>query len=141
MNTTVNPTALFQEAPDDRRAYRRHALRVAILVTPMNAGDSEGRESHAPRQTAFTGDVSLSGLQFQSRIPYTVGRLVSIHFTIGVKPYRVAACVKRSRPIRIYGRLRYDCAIQFVHGQDVNAFIPALAKYLSRKASPDLKGC
>jgi hypothetical protein len=141
MNTTVNPITILQESPSNRRVYRRYALRVAILVTPMNAGAFDERESHAPRQTAFTGDVSLSGLQFQSRVPYTIGRLVSIHFTIGVKPYRVTACVKRCRSIRVFGRLRYDCAIQFVHGQDVNVFIPALAKYLSRKASFDLKGC
>lgn len=136
MNTITSLVDTVAAKSDQRRIYRRFDLRVAILVHPMSVGLPE---YSATRRAAFTGDVSLSGLRFESRIGYTVGRLVSIHFTIGVKPYKVTACVKRSRPVRVKGRLRYECAVQFVHGDDINVFIPALAKYLARKGA--LKEC
>lgn len=138
MNTTLKAVAFHQSAPHERRKFRRHAWQTAILVSPVSGHPADqDRQDAARRRTAFTGNVSLSGLQFQSRVSYPLGRLVSIDFTIGIKPYRVIGCIKRSRAVWSRGRLTYDCAAQFVRGRDVEAFILALARYLSRtKAAP-----
>ncbi len=124
----------MQEPSEQRRAFRRYAVNLTVLVQP--AAEGEGARRRGMTTTLVT-DVSLSGLVFVSSRPYPLGSLVEIQISLGAHVHLVRAVVKRSQLLALPGRRAFRCAAQFVRADSVARFIPTLARYLYLRYRPD----
>lgn len=118
---------------DQRRAFERYAVSLTVLVQPVTDGAGARRGGMA---TTLVTDVSLSGLVFVSSRLYPPGSLVEIQISLGAHVHLVHAVVKRSQTLALPGRRAFQCAAQFVRGDSVAGFIPALARYLYFRFGP-----
>lgn len=132
-------TTLLSEAITDRsgqrRAFQRYAVSLAVLVQP--AADVGGGTGRRRMVTAIVTNASLSGLVFVSNRPHPPGSLVEIQISLGAQLHLVRAVTRRSQILALPGRRAFQCAAQFVRGDEVTRFIPALARYLHCRFGPN----
>lgn len=120
---------------DQRRAFQRYAVSLAVLVQP--AEDEGAVARRGGMTTTVVTNVSLSGLVFVSSRPHPPGSLVEIQISLGARVHLVRAVVRRSQILALPGRRAFQCAAQFVRGDSVTRFIPALARYLYLRFGPN----
>ncbi len=111
-----------------RRAFQRYAVSLTVLVQP--ATENVGGTRRGGIKTALVTDASLSGLVFVSSRPHPPGSHVEVQISLGSRVHSVRAVVRRSQILALPGRRAFQCAAQFVRGDGVTRFIPALARYL-----------
>lgn len=117
-----------------RRSFQRYAVSLTVLVQPAEEGDGARRRGMT---TAVVTNVSLSGLVFVSGRPHPPGSLVEIQISLGAHIHLVRAVVRRSQILALPGRRAFQCAAQFVRGDSVARFIPALARFLYLRFGPN----
>ncbi len=132
---TTSLSDAMADRSGQRRAFHRYAVSLAVLVQPATE-DGAGARRRGMATTVVT-NVSLSGLVFVSSRPHPPGSLVEIQISLGAHVYLVRAVVKRSQILTLPGRRAFQCAAQFVRGDSVTRFIPALARYLYLRFGPN----
>ena len=129
-------TTAFSEALTDRsgqrRTFQRYPVSLTVLVQPA---EGVGGLRRRGMTTALVTNASLSGLVFVSNRPHPPGSLVEVQVSLGTHLHLVRAVVRRSQILTLPGRRAFQCAAQFVRGDSVPRFIPALARYLYQHRS------
>ena len=120
---------------EQRRSFQRYAVSLTVLVQPAPEEGAAGRRRGMV--TSLVTDASLSGLVFVSSRPHPPGSLVEIQVSLGTHIHLVRAVVRRSRILALPGRRAFQCAAQFVRGDEVTRFIPALARYFYCRFGPN----
>ena len=120
---------------EQRRSFQRYAVSLTVLVQPAPEEGAAGRRRGM--MTSLVTDASLSGLVFVSSRPHPPGSLVEIQVSLGAHIHLVRAVVRRSRILALPGRRAFQCAAQFVRGDEVTRFIPALARYFHCRFGPN----
>ena len=120
---------------EQRRAFQRYPVSLTVLVQPAPEEGAAGRRRGM--MTSLVTDASLSGLVFVSSRPHPPGSLVEIQVSLGAHIHLVRAVVRRSRILALPGRRTFQCAAQFVRGDEVTRFIPALARYFYCRFGPN----
>ena len=118
-----------------RRAFRRYVVSLTVLVQP--AAEAGGDARRRATATALVTDASLSGLVFVSSRPHPPGSHVEIQVSLGAHIHSARAVIRRSQVLALPGRRAFQCAAQFVRGDGVTRFIPALARYLYCRHGPN----
>lgn len=127
----------MKAAPQDHRVFQRYRVSMTVLVQRISEEDfacSEREKArHSPTASVVVTDISLSGLVFVTSRPHPPGTLVEIQFCLGARVFRIRAVMKRTQILALPGRRSFQCAAQFVRGEAIAEFIPAVAKYLQKR--------
>ncbi len=123
----------MKDRSDQRRAFQRYAVSLAVLVQP--AEDGAGARCRG-MTTAIVTNASLSGLVLVCARPHPPGSVVEVQISLGAHVHLVRAVVRRSQVLVLPGRRAFRCAAQLIRGEEVTRFIPALARYLYHYSGP-----
>lgn len=130
---TMTLAEAMKDRSDQRRAFQRYAVSLAVLVQPAEDGVGARRRGMT---TAIVTNASLSGLVLVCARPYPPGSVVEVQISLGAHIHLVRAVVRRSQVLALPGRRAFRCAAQLVRGEEVTRFIPALARYLYHYSGP-----
>ena len=132
MNESIYDTARLTE--DGRRKFRRYPVNLLALVKPLSAPDADSGDTavRLVQRTAVVFEISMTGVVFVSPVSYTLNSVVELQITLGAVSYTVQALVRRCGLHPLPGRRAFACSVQFVRGEQIAQFVPAIAKYILR---------
>jgi len=122
--------------PSNQRAFQRYPVSMTVLVQRIDddgiAYTEREKARRAPTASVVVTDISVSGLVFTATRPHPPSAVVEIQFCLGTRVFQIGAIVRRVQVLSLPGRRAFRCAAQFVCGEDIAEFIPAVAKYLQQ---------
>ncbi len=119
-----------KERSSESRAFRRYAVTLPVVVSPLVPEAELTRGRRARRATALITNISLSGLTFLSPTTYLPGTRLSVQIALGAHTYLIEAVVRRGQYVCLPGRRAWQCSAQILRGDEAVRFIPRLAHYL-----------
>ena len=132
MNESVYDAVRLSE--DGRRKFRRYPVNLSALVKPLAAPDADSADTAARlvQRPAVVIEISMTGVVFVSPGSYSLNSVVELQITLGAISYTVQALVRRCDLHPLPGRRAFACSVQFVRGEHISQFVPAIAKYILR---------